>query len=201
MKINSIILITILLNFTGCLNLTQKVPAYATYTINVNNQFTKNKNNLNMRLEIKEPKALASINSKYISYATKSYTSEHYALSKWSDNPSKMIQTQVVKYLLSTNNYALVNSSHINVQNNYQLLSEIDTFHQSFKGKKSFVKFVIQVYLKNRKITYHKTFTYTQPCKENNALGAVKALNGTVNSFVQDLDIWILNIAKQNQTQ
>jgi len=145
MKINSLILTTILLTFTGCFNLTQKVPAYSIYTINVNNQLIKNKNTSNIRLEIKEPKALVSVNSKYISYATKNYISEHYVLSKWSDNPSKIIQTQVVKYLLSTNNYGLVNSSHINVKNNYKLLSEIDTFHQSFKEKKSFIKFVIQV--------------------------------------------------------
>jgi len=196
MKINSLILTTILLTFTGCFNLTQKVPAYSIYTINVNNQLIKNKNTSNIRLEIKEPKALVSVNSKYISYATKNYISEHYVLSKWSDNPSKIIQTQVVKYLLSTNNYGLVNSSHINVKNNYKLLSEIDTFHQSFKEKKSFVKFVIQVYLKNRKVTYHKTFTYTQPCKENNALGAVKAFNIAVNRFAQDLDKWILDKTK-----
>jgi len=193
MKINSLILITILLTFTGCINLTQEVPAYSTYTININNKLVENKNSSNIKLEIKEPKALASINSKYISYSTKSYTSENYALSKWSDNPSKMIQTQMVKYLSSTYNYAFVNNSNINVRSDWQLLSEITNFHQTFHDNKTFVEFSINVYLKNRKTTYYKNFIYKQSCEENNAVGAVKALNLVVNDFAEDLDKWILD--------
>jgi ABC-type uncharacterized transport system auxiliary subunit len=195
MKTNSLLLI-LLLTFSGCI--TKEVPAYSTYTLNVDNSFAKNGKKLEIKLEIKEPKALGSINSKYISYSTKDYVSENYALSKWSDSPSKMIQSQSIKYLSSTNNYALVNNSYINVRSDYQLLSEIDTFHQYFKDNKSFVEFTIRVYLKNKKDTYYKTFTYTQPCEENNSLGAVKGLNFVVNKFVQDLDKWILDSINQN---
>ena len=193
MKINSLILVVFVLTFTGCISLTKEVPAYSTYTLNVDNSKHINDNGTNIKLEIKEPKALHSINSKYISYSTKNYTSENYALSKWSDNPSKMIQTQMVKYLSSTYNYAFVNNSNINVRSDWQILSEIINFHQSFKKEETFVEFSINIYLKNRKETFYKNFTYTQPCEQNNALGAVKALNIVVNSFVKDLDKWVLD--------
>lgn len=195
MKINNIIIAIILLTFTGCI--TKEVPAYSTYTLNVNSSQKVNNNNSNIKLEIKEPKALTSINSKYISYSTKKYVSENYALSKWSDSPSKMIQTQIVKYLSSTSNYAFVNNSNINVRSDWQLLSEITNFHQSFQKDKTFVEFSINIYLKNRKTTYFKNFTYSQPSEEKNALGAVKALNIVVNNFVQDLDKWILDNINQ----
>lgn len=189
---NSLILL-IILTFTGCISITKEIPAYSTYTINVNNVLTTSKNSSNITIAVTEPKTLTSINSKYILYSTKNYTSEHYAFSKWSDNPSKMIQMQIVKYLSSTNHYKLINSSRINTRSNYRLLSEIDTFHQYFNKEKSFIEFTIRVYLKNKKSTNYKTFTYIQPCEKNNALEAVKAFNISVNTFVQDLDKWILN--------
>lgn len=196
MKINSLILIIFVLTFTGCINITKEIPAYSTYTLSVNNSKQVNQNSTNLKLEIKEPKALHSINSKYISYSTKNYTSENYALSKWSDSPTNMIQTQMVKYLASTYNYTFVNNSNINVRSDWQVLSEIISFHQSFQDEKAFVEFSINIYLKNRNNTYYKNFTYTQQCEQNNALGAVKALNVVVNSFVQDLDKWILDSIK-----
>jgi len=192
MKTTSILCTIILLTFTGCISITKEIPASSTYTLNVKQSSTINTNNSNITLEIKEPNTLASLNSRYISYATQSYTSENYALSKWSDTPTKMIQNQLIKYLSNTNNYKFVTSSNINIRGNYQILSEIDNFHQYFKDDKSFVKFSIRIYLKNRKDTYYKNFSYTQGCDENNALGAVKAFNIVLNKFVQDLDIWIL---------
>lgn len=193
MKINNLIITIILLSFSGCISITKEVPASSTYTLNVHNSIKKDEINSDIKIEIKEPKALSSINSKYISYSTKDYISENYALNKWSDSPTKMIQNQAIKYLSSTNHYSFVNSSNINVRSDYQLLSEIDSFHQYFNNNKGFVEFSIRVYLKNRKDTFYNNFTYTQPCEENNAIGAVKALNVVVNSFVQDLDKWILD--------
>lgn len=197
MKINSVLLIAFILLFTGCINITKEIPAYSTYTINTKTIAQNKKlNKSDIKLEIKEPKALHSVNSKYISYSKKSYKSENYALSKWSDNPSKMIQHQIVKYLSSTSNYTFVNSSSINVRNNWQLLSEIESFHQYFIDNKSFVKLSIRVYLKDRKTTHFKQFTYTQQCEQNNAIGAVKALNNLTSTFVKDLDSWIIDTIK-----
>jgi ABC-type uncharacterized transport system auxiliary subunit len=192
MKKNSLILTIILLSFTGCISITKEIPASSTYTLNVDKSTTINKNSSHTTIEIKEPNTLSSLNSKYISYATKPYISENYAFSKWSDTPTKMIQNQSIKYLSSTNNYNFVNSSNINVRSDYQVLSEIDNFHQYFQENKSYVKFTIRVYLKNRKNTYYQNFSYTQLCTQNNAIGAVKAFNVVVNTFVKDLDKWIL---------
>lgn len=191
MKITSVLFIIILLTFTGCISVTKEIPAAATYTLNTKQSTTLHTDGSKITLEIKEPNTLDSINSKYISYATKLYKSEHYALSKWSDTPTKMIQNQVIKYLSTTKKYTFVHSSNINIRSDYQVLSEIDNFRQYFEDDQSFVKFSIRIYLKNRNHTYYKNFSYTQACEENNAEGAVKAFNIVLNRFVQDLDKWI----------
>ena len=198
MKIKSFVLLTTLLTFSGCISITKDIPAYSTYTLNTPDAFEKNTPlSSKVKIEIKEPKALSSINSKYILYATKSFKSEQYALSKWSDRPSKMLQNQMIRYLSSTNNYTYINSSSINIQTDYQLLSELDSFIQYFEDEHSFVTFSIRVYLKNRKETHYKKFQYTQPCDENNAQGAVKAFNSIVEHFTKDLDRWILENIEQ----
>ncbi len=193
MKIKNLLLLTIIVIFTGCINITKEIPAYSTYTLhtNINNSINTQKA-LNIKLEIKEPKALSSVNSKFISYSTKSFKSETYALSKWSDRPSKMIQSQIIKYLSKTNHYNYINSANIHVKSDYDLLSEIDSFQQYFIEDKSFVEFSIRVYLKNKTNTFYKSFQYTQKCEENNALGAVKSFNTITNKFVKDLDNWIV---------
>lgn len=199
MKINSLLIIVVSLLFTGCFSLTKEIPAYSTYTLNTNTINQNKKLNISdIKLEIKEPKSLQSVNSKYISYSTKNFTSENYALSRWSDTPSKMIQNQIVKYLSSTNNYNFVNNSNINVRSNWQLLSELDSFHQFFKDQKAYVRFSIRVYLKSRNKIYFKHFDYTEQCDQNNAIGAVKGLNNLTNSFVDDLNKWVLNSISKN---
>jgi len=200
MKISNLVLLVFIVTFTGCFNITQTVPAYSTYTLNVQNAIPAANTILsNVQLEIKEPKVLHSVNSKHISYSTKNYTSEYYALSKWSDAPSKIIQNQIIKFLSSTNNYHFVHNSNITLRSNWQLLSEIESFHQYFKDNKAFVTFSIRVYLKSRKTIYHKDFNYTQTCEQNNAFGAVKGFNSIFNIFVKDLNRWILGSITKNK--
>lgn len=185
-------LLTAIFFFSGCITLTKELPPYATYTLHLSNPVQESTIPKDITLEIKEPHALQSINSQFIFYATNHFKSEQYALSKWSDKPSKMIQNQIIKYLSNTKNYQYINSSNIHVKNNYQLLSEIENFQQYFRENNSFVEFSIHLYLVSRTDTVYKKFHYTQPCLTNNAQGAVVAYNQVLQLFVQDLDNWIV---------
>lgn len=180
--------------FSGCITLTKELPPYSTYTLNLPHTIKEvhQSPQYNFTLEIKEPHALQSVNSPFIFYSTDDFKSEQYALSKWSDRPSKMIQNQIIKYLSNTQKYSYINSSNIDVRNSYQLLSEIESFQQYFSHNDSFVEFSIHVYLRNKTDTFYKKFYYTQPCKTNNAQGAVIAYNQVLQQFVQDLDIWMV---------
>jgi len=192
MKIKNILyilLISIFLN--GCISVTKELPAFTTYTIKTDKNIQTNKN-LPYSLEIKEPKALSSINSKQISYFAKDNISEKYALSKWSDSPTKLIQKAMVDYLSSTNNYAYVNSSNVNVRNDYKIVSQLDNFNQYIKENESFVQLSIKIYLKKDGEIFFKNFTYEQK-SINNAKQSVNNLNILVNKFVSDLDTWLLS--------
>ncbi len=186
-----ILIISIFLN--GCISVTKELPAFSTYTIKLDNKKTVSNKQLPYTIEIKEPKSLASTNSKFISYFQDDSRSESYALSRWSDNPTKMIQKAMVNHLSNTNNYQYINSSKVNVLSDYKIISELDNFNQYIKDNSSYVEFNIKVYLKKSNKVYFKNFTYTKACKQNNAKEAVRNLNILTNTFVNDLDKWLLS--------
>jgi ABC-type uncharacterized transport system auxiliary subunit len=192
----SLILITIL--FQGCISVTKELPALTTYTIDINEEigYQDTKLNKNISLSINEPKALSSVNSKLISY-TNNYQNENYALSKWSDSPTKMIQNIMVQYLSNSDDFEFVSSSRLNIHTHYKILSEIDSFGQIFMNNKSYATLQIRVFLINSKELYSKTFHYKQVCKESNAKGSVVALNKVSNQFLKDLHIWIADSLKE----
>lgn len=193
MKTRSIILALVAITFfSGCISITKELPAFKTYSLNIDkNNFLINKKNYS--ISIKEPKALSSINTKHITYL-KGNRYESYALSRWSDNPTKMIQKVIVSNLSESNNYKYVVSSKINIQSDYKVVSELDSFRQVFKDNGSFVEFKLRAYIKAKDgKVYHKNFKYVKQCDQHNAQGAVKSLDHIINIFVNDLNIWILD--------
>lgn len=180
--------------FTGCVSVTKELPPFTTYTISLiqENKIDSNPNTKgSFSIEITEPKALTSVNSKLISYMKTNHQNETYALNKWSDTPTKLIQNMMVQYLNSTNQYQHITSSRLNINTTYKLLSELDTFGQFFENGNSYAKLDIRIYLADYKTLHSKRFVYLEKCDENNAYGSVKALNNISNLFVQDLHKWI----------
>jgi ABC-type uncharacterized transport system auxiliary subunit len=176
----------------GCISVTKELPALTTYNISLepNIQYEKTKLHKQISLSINEPKALSSVNSKLISYS-KNYQNENYALSKWSDSPTKMIQNMMVQYLSNSDNFEFVSSSRLNLHSHYNILSELDSFGQIFLDNRSYATLQIRVFLINSKELYSKQFSYTKECEESNAQGSVEALNSIANTFVKDLYLWI----------
>jgi cholesterol transport system auxiliary component len=186
-------LFTIITLFSGCISVTKELPPFTTYTISLDHTSTQETSTTkaSYSLEITEPKALNSVNSKQISYIKTNHQNETYALNKWSDTPTKILQNMIVQYLNSTDQYSYITSSKLNINTTYKILSELDSFGQIFTNGSSYAKLDIRIYLVDYKTVYTKRFVYQEKCEENNAYGSVKALNKISNLFVQDLHKWI----------
>lgn len=184
-------LISLGLLFSGCF--TKQMPSIQTYSLNYDANVQSVKT-IAKSLKVYEPKMFNYLNNSGIVYVENQIEYQHYALNKWSERPSKMIQNLIVQHLNNIQAFSFVATNNIEVHTDLKLISEIDDFTQYFKDDSSFVKLQIRVYLSNQNNqTVFKYFTYEQPCPTNDAKGAVIALNSAVNTFAQDLFTWLNN--------
>lgn len=187
----TIILIFAVLLSSGCVSVTKELPSYTTYKLNLEQNHGEDKKILKS-IKIFEPVALRSVNNTGINYLIDSQF-ESYALSKWTDTPSKMLQYLAVEYLNSGSNYRYITDSKLNLRTDYKLYSQIEAFHQVINKEGAVVKLEISVFLKNQSSKIHfKRFSYEKPARTKDAKGAVKGLNELSNRFVKDLNKWIL---------
>lgn len=184
--------------FSGCI--TKELPAFKTYSLIDNTKISKNINKKEKTIQVYEPKAIASINSKNILYSKQNLQQEAYALSKWSDRPTKMIQKLIVSSLNKTQNYKYVTSSKIKIQSDLKILSEIIELKHEFKNKQSYAIFSIDIYLNERKSNkvYFKNFYYKSPLDKNKAQEFVKVSNQQINSFLKELNLFIKYPTREN---
>lgn len=175
--------------FTGCLSITQELPAFKTYTISLNESLKISKQT-NKTIKVYEPKSLNSLNNKSIIYK-KENQQESYSLNRWSDKPSLMLQKIILDNLNKQAYFSQISSSKITIKSDYSLKSELIAFNQVFKNNKAFVEFSILVYLVKDK-TLYKTFSYTNEVNTLDAKGAVNGLNKVSNLFIKDLNSWLL---------
>lgn len=178
-------------SFSGCVSVTQELPPFATYTLQVDSNKITHTKNTGYALSVIEPKSMSSINSILVSYADSSFKSENYALSKWSDKPTKMLQYAMVNYLSSTNNFTYVHSNTLNLPSDIQLASELDSFTQHLESEKGYVSFSMRVFLLHKGKLYSNTFSYKVDSTPS-AKSSVEALNIAVNQYLTELNTWIL---------
>lgn len=182
-------LIFVGLLFSGCF--TKQMPSIQTYSLNYDSNVQPVKT-IAKSLKVYEPKMFNYLNNSGIVYAQNQIEFQHYALNKWTERPSKMIQNLIVQHLNNIQAFSFVATNNIEVHTDLKLISEIDDFTQYFIDDRSFVKLQIRVYVTDQNNqTFFKYFTYEQPCQTNDAKGAVNALNSAVNTFVNDLFTWL----------
>ena len=193
------ILIVSIFAFSGCISLTKEFPKQKTYTLTLNDS-EKAGVFYDKTVRVFEPKALSSLNTKSILYSKSSIAQEKYALSRWSDKPSKMLQQLIAKHLTSQNKYKYITTSNIKVNSDYKILSELVDFKQTFTKTKSYAEFSIRVYLINNKTNkvYFKSFSYNKLSDTNNARGLVYGINNLSNNFLLDLHLFIQNSIKKD---
>lgn len=183
--------------FTGCISLTKELPAYKTYALEYPKDNIKSKY-FDKTIEVFEPKALNSINTRAISYSKEGFINDKYALSRWSDRPTKMIQQNIASYLTRKNAYKYITTSNIKVDSDYRVVSELTDFKHTFTKNYSYADFSIRVYFINNKTqkVFFKSFTYNKKADINNAQGLVNSINSLSNSFLIDLNNFIQSSLK-----
>jgi len=184
--------------FSGCVSITKELPPQTTYNLTLKNNIHKSKF-FNKTIQVYESKTLPSLNSKAIIYSKK-FRQEKYALSKWSDKPTKMIQELIADYLTKQRSYKYVRTSNIKVDTDYDLVSELVSFKHIFTKIKSYANFSIRVYFTDNKTNkiYFKNFLYNKPAPTNDAKGLVEAMNIVTNEFLFDLNSFIQNTLNSN---
>ena len=179
--------------FSGCISVTKELPAFSTYTLMVDKNNIKHIKDTKKSIAVLEPKSINSVNNLLITYADEKFRSESYALSKWSDKPTKILHQSMINYLNETKNYNYVHGNRLNLPSDIKVLSELDSFTQYLEGDKAFIKFSIRVFVVENSRLETKSFSYVEQCTDQSAKGSVKALNRAVNKFLQELDSWIVN--------
>ncbi|XOB63751.1 hypothetical protein ACMC56_08025 [Campylobacterota bacterium DY0563] len=193
-KSTILVLLTIFL-LSGCISVTKELPSYNTYNLNIKEKNIKSTKYLDKSINVLEPKTITSYNSKNILYSKDNLEYDKYALNKWMDRPTKMLQKQIAKYLTFTKDYKYVSTSNLKIESDYKLVSQLVDFNHLFEEDKSYAKFTIRVYLvnnKNEKV-YFKNFSYKKLCKTNDALGFVKSIEELTNIFYIDLNNFIIS--------
>lgn len=197
MKQLFIVSITILF-FAGCL--TKELPSYTSYSLTSTEKNSEQSSvNSHKSIYITQAKALNSLNTKHIIY-TKELEKSHYALSIWSDEPSRMIQQLLTSKLSSSNYFSYVTSSKMKQITDYTLYSELITFEHKLENNTSYALFTIRVYLKNNHNSniVSKTFSYKKEVRENSAKSAVKVLNEVTNEFINEANIFIQKMVSKS---
>ena len=179
--------------FSGCISVTKELPPFSTYTLQLDKSKVTHTKNTQKSIAIAEPKSLNSVNNILITYSDEKFRSESYALSKWSDKPTKILHQSMINYLNATKNYNYVHGNRLNLPSDIKVVSELDSFTQYLENNKAFVKFSIRVFVVENNTLETKSFSYTEQCDDQSAKASVKALNLAVNKFVSELDNWIVN--------
>lgn len=178
--------------FTGCI--TKEIPSYETYSLLLTSTILTSKTkNTNKSIQVEEPKALRSINTTSILYSKKAFQQNEYVLSKWSDNPSKMIQKVLSQQLAKEKIFSFVSTPDIKRTTDYKLSTQIINLLHEFENEKSYATLIFKVYLSEKKTNqiFVKEFKYKTLVKENNAYGFVKEANISINNFSNDLSVWL----------
>lgn len=189
-------LVIFLFLFSGCFSLTKELPPQKTYTIGLNNkEIKKSKLNTKKSLKVYEPKVIHSLNTKAMNYIKDDIYKSSYVLSKWSDEPSRMIQQLISSYLNRTQIFKYVSSSDLRLKSDYKLLSELISFEHIYIKSDSFASFKIRIFLIDNKSkkTYFQTFSYLEKLPKNTTKEYVITMNSISKTFTEDLTLFIIN--------
>jgi len=187
---NFLLLLTSIFLLNGCISITKEVPSYDTYRLSLKNSNNQTNVPLNKSIYIYEPKSLSSINTKAINYSKEHFEQEKYALSKWSDKPTKMLQELMANYFVSKNSFNYVTTSNIKTNTDFRLVSQLVDFRHTFTKTNSYADFSIRVFLIDNKTeeVFFKSFTYNKVAKKSDARGVVIAFDELINIFLTDLN-------------
>ena len=181
----SILLSTILL-VTGC---SVKTTTLNSYDLSTNSSISSVKQHKNIVLKVKYPSALDALGSSKIFYKRDGVTS-YYLYSQWSAPLNRLIYSQLVKNLSSSNVFKSVVGYSSEVNSDLILETQIIDFYNVVDGENSYADISIKVRLintKNEKIVKEKLFHYSLNVDKLNAKSFISTAKEAVEEFNRDL--------------
>ncbi len=193
-KLTALFAVTILV-FSGCAG--KKVGAGRVYTIDPDKGLCKRYRTSPATVKVTPPFSGRDMDNTKILYSEDRYALEGYALSRWSDTPSGMLQRAMTEALDASRIYRNTVSSRIKTRKDYLLQSEIREFRQVFDNNASYGVLRIRMYLldsRSGRLISSRGFGYRVKASSNDTYGAVESLNRAVSMMLRDMCRWLSRV-------
>ncbi len=131
-------------------------------------------------LAIDVPNAIRGLQTNAMLYSEREFQISEYAYSKWSANPSNLLQELLLESFNKAGLFKAVIGNAFAKTANWKLNIRILQWHQSFLDTQSeiLVSYIANLYdLRKQKIIASRLFKVKIPCPTDNAYGGVVAMN------------------------
>ena len=181
----SILLATILL-ITGC---SVKTTPINSYDLSTRYQVSSVKQHKNRVLMVKYPSSLDALGSSKIFYKRDGEVS-YYLYSQWSAPLNRLIYSQLVKNIATSNLFESVVGYSSEVSSDLNLETQIIDFYHVVNGENSYADISIKARLVNaysEKIVKEKLFHYRLNVEKLNAKSFISTAKKAIEEFNRDL--------------
>ena len=181
----SILLVTIFL-ISGC---SVKTNTLSSYDLSSISNTISVKQHKNIVLMVKYPSSLDALGSSKIFYKRDGVTS-YYLYSQWSAPLNRLIYSQLVKNIATSNAFKSVVGYSSDVSPNINLETQILDFYHIVDGDSSYADISIKARLvdvKNDKIIKEKLFKYRLNVENLNAKSFISTAKKAIEEFNRDL--------------
>ncbi|MEA1889384.1 MAG: ABC-type transport auxiliary lipoprotein family protein [Pseudomonadota bacterium] len=191
------LLVVLSIGFTGCV--TEKLPPTSTYTLNLDLGDVHSSANAEQRtnsiLMIGRIRSTHAFSGTDILYTDARYGQNSYAYSRWSDSPTSMllhvfqealeksgIYMAVVPYSSQSKSDLLLESTLLDFSHR---INDDGTSNGALRMRFNLIDY------KTKRVIASRDFVSSVPVTQQNAQGAVAALNKAVVQLTQDLIDWL----------
>ncbi len=152
-------------------------------------------------LKISKIKTSDILDSDKIWYQRENFETNAYLFSRWNDNFSKLVENNIENTLFKSGIFKSVFTNYSKIDNNLILESKLIKAIQTVKGKDSFVKFEIRLFMIDKEsssLMGSRDFFFTEKCQSTNANGAIYAYNKIIKKFNKEMIQWIKILVKKS---
>ena len=148
-----------------------------------------------VRLRVQEPDAPRTIDTDRIALYPSPIEVKYFADARWSDRPSRLMQTLMVDTLAATGAFEFVGPDADGVSTRYALRSNLTAFHGIFDGGDRTIVVTLRVSLIDRpagRILAGRTLSQSVDPGSSNVRDAVRAFSTASEAILQELNAWVV---------
>ena len=153
-------------------------------------------------LIVNPPHAASGITSQRIIYVREAHKLEYFAHSEWVDPPARMLAPLIVAALENSGAFRAVVLAPSVAAGDLRLDTEIIRLQHEFHTQPSRVRFTLRAYLvedKTRRVLAWREFDATVPAASENPYGGVVAANRAVQTVLENLSAFCVEVARSAQ--